>query len=375
LASIVEFGYTISNMSGLNAFSNPNVESWFKFIFRSDDSLTAVSLYFLSRRYSTSPRFFPLYNETRRIRIVLFKGSRFPGVDRVILKLLPFYIRVFSRKFTKYKWTFLFSTSWSRYLNSGQILNVDDPEFTEQELKALLTWEQECQQRGIQTIVATTTHYIKDYFLRHGSQSLYSVIPQGHSQQSIDLSGSKDATLNPKISLVYASPYIHSKGDLHGEHLLWGSSLLLEEIWAPIAASNRFVLHLIGEVGPNAMKSLEKVNTVIHGLVSIEECANILKNCDIGLYPRVKDNFRQVQKISEYIGAGLAIVTFDLMDTSLVKELNIGISVKTVHEFKSALIELERDRTKLSLYKKRSREASQELSWRTLGKRLDQLVS
>jgi hypothetical protein len=227
----------------------------------------------------------------------------------------------------------------------------------------------------LQTVVATTTHYIRDHFLSRGSQSNYSVIPQGHSQQSLDFSCHKDLISTQKISLVYASPYIHSKGDLHGEHSLWGSSLLLEEIWAPIAASNRFTLHLIGEVGPNAMKSLEKVNTVIHGLVSIEECSSILKTCDVGLYPRVKDNFRQVQKISEYIGAGLAIVTFDLMDTSLVKELNVGFSVKTVHDFQSALIELEKDRTKLSLYKKRSREASQELSWRTLGKSLDQLVS
>jgi hypothetical protein len=361
-------------MSSRTSFSNPNVESWFKFIFRSSDSLSAASLYFLSRRYSTSPRYFPLYNNTCEIRIILFNGSRFPGVDRLILKALPLYIYVFRKKFHKYRWVFLFSLDWSRNLDSNQILNLDDPNFTKHEIHEILKWELNCQERGLNTAIAVTTNYMKEFFQNQGCRSKFSVISQGHSF-SMELSPSAQRVLlNKKVLLVYASPYIHTGNDLHGDHELWGANTLLQKIWPRLSMSGLFELHLLGQVGQNAMKYLENTPVVVHGLVSSSECAQILSTCDIGLYPREVDKSRQAQKISEYIGAGLAVVTFDSIDASLVKDLGVGISVNTVDEFLEALKGLERERHKLSSFKRLSQENSKNLSWQNLAKSLDLFI-
>jgi hypothetical protein len=361
-------------VSQRNRFSNANVESWFRFIFRSSDSLKAASLYFLSHRYSTSPRYFPLYNSTSEIRVVLFRGSRFPGVDRLILKTLPLYIKFFRKKFDRYSWVFLFSLNWSKYFNSNQILNLDDPDYTKKEIHEILNWELNCQKRGLKTAIATTTIYTKEYFKNQGCSSKFSVIPQGHSW-SIELSSSAPSNIfKQKISLIYASPYIHTSGDLHGDHELWGANTLLWKIWPCLALSNLFELHLVGSVGQNAMRHLENTPAILHGLVSSSECARIMHTCDIGLYPRESDKFRQAQKVSEYIGAGLAVVAFDCIDASLVKELGVGISVNTVDEFIEALRGLERDRRQLASFKRLSQENSKNLRWQNLAKDLDLFI-
>lgn len=86
-----------------NSFSNANVIHWARFPFIHHDQLPVAGIYFLSKRYSTSPRYFPLYEKSKNIRIVLFKGSSLPGVDRLIIKLIPIYVDFLRFKFNKYR--------------------------------------------------------------------------------------------------------------------------------------------------------------------------------------------------------------------------------------------------------------------------------
>ena len=278
------------------------------------------------------------------------------------------------KKFDRYRWVFLFSLNWSRHLNSNQILNLDDPEYTKNEIHEILNWELNCQERGLNTAIATTTNYIKEFFKNQGCISKFSVIPQGHSWSKEISTSALSNFSKQKISLIYASPYIHTSGDLHGDHELWGANTLLQKIWPCLALSNLFELHLVGQVGQNALRYLENTPVILHGLVTSSECARIMHACDIGLYPRECDKFRQAQKISEYIGAGLAVVAFDCIDASLVKELGVGISVNTVDEFIEAVRDLERDRHKLSSFKRLSQENSKDLRWENLAKSLDLFI-
>ena len=362
-------------MTAKNKFSNLNVDPWWRFIFRKNDRLTSVGPYFLSRLYATSPRFFPLYENSKDIRIVLFKGSRIKGVDRVILKLIPLYLRIFARKFDRYQWLLLFSTKWSVGMLCNQLLHFDDPEYTKGELLDIFRWESYVTEKGKKTQIVCTSEFTREYLLKNEVASKVEVIPQGHSMSMSELQFLRKASLenNKKLRLVYASPSIDIQGDVHGGHINWDASVLLSEIWPRLQETGRFELHLVGKIGINAGKILSDEYVVKHGLVSISECSAILQNCDIGLYPRVRDNFRQAQKISEYIGAGLAIVAFRLIDTSLVESLGVGVSVDSIEEFVQAIQELENDRDRLESLKFKSRESSSNLHWSSLAAKLDQI--
>ena len=361
-------------MKRRNKFTNPNVDTFVEFIFRRRDSLPGVSLYFLSKRYATSPRYFPLYQNTNKVRIVLVQGSYLPGLDRIILRLLPLYVKMLSRKFSKYKWFFLFSLEWSKTILTNQILNFDDPEYTDDEISAILNWENFCTSQNLKSVISCTSKFTSDYLVKAGSTSTISIIPPGHSVSS----GRSDRVQVPggggRLRLCYASPYIHMPGDLHGGHINWDATVLINEIWPQLCNSNRFELHLIGELGQNAKRALTMEGVIEHGLVSNLECTEILSTCDVGLYPRKKDNFRQAQKITEYIGCGLAIVAFKTIDASLVEELGVGISATSVEEFISAVLNLESDRKQLTILKERSSLSGTQLTWGALGRRLDETL-
>ena len=356
-----------------NKFSNPNVDKWWKWVFRRSDSLPSVSIYFLSKRYSTSPRFFPLYNESRNIRIVLFQGSRIPGIDRLILNLLPFFIKLFSRRFKKYQWFFLFSISWSRSLKCNFILNFYDPEYTKEEIDQILDLETSCKLKKTQTKIICTTNYTKNYLIENGSKSRIFVLPQGHGNYNSDLHAKK--YFPKKLKLVYASPYIDIAGDTHAGHINWDATVLLKEIWGSKNLHKNLELHLIGKLGENAKSLTKNSNIILHGLVTIQKCTKILQNCDVGLYPRISDNKRQAQKIVEYLGAGLPIIGFRSIDAKLVEDENIGILVDSVEEFIRTINLFDTDRDKLFKFAENALQKSNEYSWKNLAKKMDSIIN
>jgi glycosyltransferase involved in cell wall biosynthesis len=354
-----------------NQFSNSNVESWIKWVFRSKDHLPSVSVYFLSKRYSTSPRFFPLYNNSKNIRIILFKGSIIPALDWITLKFLRVFELMFYLKFRKYKWVFRFSPK--KLGATNEILNFDDPEYTETENKMILTWEKSLLNKNLKTKIICTTHYTKQYLTNLELKSQIEVLPQGHSSNNIQQKNLLERSKRP-LKLVYASPYIDVEGDLHFGHINWDASNLIENIWKKVSKLEIFQLHLIGQVGQNAKAKLSGTNVIFHGLVSIEDCTTILSGCDLALYPRLFDNKRQAQKIIEYIGAGLPILSFNHIDCRIVQDENVGIVVETNEEFVAKLLNLEENRKMLNFYSTNSKTISQKYSWKSLALIHDQFV-
>ena len=81
----------------------------------------------------------------------------------------------------------------------------------------------------------------------------------------------------------------------------------------------------MGQLGSDASQELKKFRTVyIHGRVNFQKNIEILSSCSVGIYPRKHDHKRSILKIFSYIGAGLPIVTFDLIDTEVVKLNSLG---------------------------------------------------
>lgn len=361
-------------MRNRNFFTNPNVESWFRWIFRSSDDLNAVGIYFLSKRYSTSPRHFPLYNYSKNVRIILFNGSVFPGLDRIILKFIDLFLKLTAKKFRIYKYNFIFSPKLSLKKFSNEILNFDDPEYTFDEIKNIISWETCININGYTSKIVCTTNYTRQYLLNNGSKSDIRIIPQGHSSKMTEYKRYKDRPETNLIRLVYASPYIDVEGDLHSNHVNWNASELIKNIWPKLNMHKNFQLNLIGKVGANARKLLEDTNVVLHGLVSIEDCSEILSKCDLALYPRTYDNRRQAQKVIEYIGAGLPIIGYKTVDCEIVLQEEVGILVTSRDQFVDEVLNLKDNPEVLERFKNNCMALSKNLSWINLAKEFDNLV-
>lgn len=354
-----------------NKFDSKLVIPWFKWIFKQPRS-TAGVIYFLSKRYNTSPRFFPLYNSCKDTEIILFRGSRFPGVDRLYLKLIPMFVALFKRKLSSYSVFIALNDSAKLVLSTNMILNLDDPTYEVSELKAIIEWEQKVKSNGYTSTIVCTTDHMWNYLIRNGIQSRIKVIPQGHSYSSFIKPASLREPVKEKCRFVYISPSIDVKGDLHEGHNMWDASILLNEIWPRIKATN-VELHLIGRMGRNAKKSLVDSRIISYGFVSIEKCSNMLGEFDVGLYPRMKANSWLPQKLIEYVGAGLPTIAFDTSDTQIVRDLGIGILAKDTQDFIRAMENISRNPDQLQFMKQQCVKNSGQFSWQYLAKEFESL--
>jgi hypothetical protein len=326
----------------VNHYTNDNAESLIKWIFRKNDHLPIISLYFLSRRYGTSNRYFPLLNASSKIRIVVVSGSRFPGGDRILLRIYPFIFKIFKKKISSYKWHFGSNFSLANILDINCLIDFDDPNYTLNDVETIKDWETKQLKKNKYSKLVFTNTYAKDFFESKGITSEAYVIPQGHSSQ-ISIRSSSDAIKASELKIVYVSPIIATTGDQEEGHVNWDITSFIENIWLKLPNASGIQLHLIGDVRKNVRLKLTGTNVIYHGLVPIQECGKIMNSLDIGIYPRTQDNFRQAQKIVEYLGAGLPILTYDLVDTSLVKDFNCGWVVQHSSEFIQKLLELQKN--------------------------------
>jgi hypothetical protein len=209
---------------------------------------------------------------------------------------------------------------------------------------------------NFRNVIIITSEFTKSYFVKNGVRSKIFVIPQGYSKSSTSLPQKFG-----NFSIVYASPYIYSKNDAKfsiNSH--WSVDLFVSRIIPRMVELDPNIdIYLIGRTGSVTRSFLKKFsNGKLMGLLPINQTSQLLAKCHIGLYPRTYDSNRQSQKITEYIGAGLTIVTFNLIDSNLVQELNRGISVDVgaVDKFVESIINFKKSVRKRQKYEIRINE-------------------
>jgi glycosyltransferase involved in cell wall biosynthesis len=214
-----------------------------------------------------------------------------------------------------------------------------------------------------------TSEDIASTLMTKGIQAKISVIEQGFTK--VQLSVEKHS----KFSIAYTSNYIHYYGDKHALHSGWGATNLIENIIPRVLnVIPNTEIHLFGNLGANAERALgDFQQVIIHGFLTPDEHSRELSRCHLGIYPRKIDNGWRVQKVYEYIGAGLPIVTYRSSDTKTVEELNIGISVSTDEEFINAIRELSVDNKLYSALTARLKACSEFFTWERQSKKLDSL--
>lgn len=351
-------------------FNNSNAESWLAWIFRKKDDCPAVTIYFMSRLNATSPRFFPLYNNTEKLRIVVFRGLRIPKTDRAILWLVNLFVLFFAKKLRTYRYFVDHGYRYANVVKTNLIIQLDDPSFDAREIGRLREFSNMRIKDEVIKIVVTSEQ-IKRKVVERGITSRVEVIEQGYS----DIESGLEMAKFPNFSLVYSSNYIHHANDKHGSHPNWGASEFIETLIPSILSKLPEVeIHLVGELGPNAQRLMKQyVQVICHGRVSTSTNSSILRRCHLGLYPRKHDNGWRVQKINEYLGARLPIVTFNLEDTGLVRELGIGLSVNTNDEFIEAIELLLNDRYRYQEFVRVADSVRDKYDWKVLANKLDDL--
>ncbi len=331
----------------------------------------ALAFQFSSKRNSGNVRLYSLLKRSSTTTTIEIKGINIAHSDRVFLFLL----RAIRRAITpflsrKFDWLHIMSPEEGMGLTINQILHLDDPEFSLKEAKALKKWKAELDQRGKKGMIICTFDGCKSYLNGVDESLNVHLIPQGFTPTYEVLSKFE------RFSCVYSSPYISGVGDKNADHPTWSAVHFLEELLPELLQSDEELeIHLIGRLSKKARAKLSnEPRIVLHGLVTPEENARILAQCHLGLYPRIHDHGRRVLKITEYMGAGLPIVAYDLEDTRLVSEKNIGFLVSTQAEFVAQVLRLKRDSELYSQFLLRVRHAQIGSDWDTLAKQLDNLI-
>jgi glycosyltransferase involved in cell wall biosynthesis len=320
---------------------------------------------------ATSPRYFPLFDSSTKIRIVYFRGLKIPYTDLFMLKIFKLLGQISALKFGRYRYIHILG-GYSNFKTQNQILHIDDPTYSNEEILYLQNWERNLIRNKLNPIIICTNRYTNQYLDEVTSHSRILLVEQGFHLLPGN-SNNKNSRNNYKFSCVYSSPYIHIGSDKHSKHETWGAELLINKIIPLIKLMDSDIeIHLVGELGKCAESKLRNFdNIVCHGRVNFEENLMILRGCSIGIYPRDKDFKRSMSKIFTYIGAGLPIVTFDLIDSEVVKINNLGYSVKSVEEFVERIVFLKNNREVYQDFHSRTKIFSLEYSWPTLSRKME----
>lgn len=323
--------------------------------------------FFLSRRNSTSPRFLPLFDKTKETRIVYLFGSRLPLTDRFTLKIFKFLYYFVKNKIKNYKTLHIFSLGMT--LGScNEVLHLDDPIYTDQELLRIQNWLKGLENVGLRGAIICTNLFTENWLRSNNISASIWRVEQGYVEIENEV-----PTKNKNFSCVYTSPYIHYGNDKQGRHSTWGAGHLIDVIIPELARRSPDIqIHLIGEIGKNAEKQIAQYkNVVCHGRVDFQTNQRIMRKCHIGIYPRTIDHKRSVQKIFEYIGAALPIVTYDLIDTEIVKSSKIGVSVKSSDKFVDAICEISNDSNLRTKLESRVKIVRPKYSWTELANKME----
>lgn len=356
---------------GSNQFRNPNAEPWYRWLLRRRDPLPAVTIYFLSKANRTSPRFFPLYEETNLVRVVVVRGLPVPKTDKLVLCLVHLFVFLVHKKLERY-YVFLDHDFWfGKSVSTNTFIQCDDPVYTKQTIHKLKKRAKGLYSKGHRFFAIVTNDFTRDWIGENCPGVEPYVIAQGFTPLDEDFPEKFE-----KFSCIYTSGSISYIGDKHQDHPAWNASHLIEEIIPQLTIKYPEIdIHLTGLIGKNAKEALSAFpQVVMHGALDREQNVSVLRKCHVGLHPRKIDHGWQVQKISEYIGAGIPIVSYDLLDSALVKQFNLGIVVTDADDFVQAIGTLYKDEKMYSNYTLTIHEIRNRFSWEELARELDSLI-
>jgi glycosyltransferase involved in cell wall biosynthesis len=256
------------------------------------------------------------------------------------------------------------------------VVDIDDPVFTPAEVYAL-------NMPQVKAIVVTTEK-AKQIFRDLGVNRPIHVVPQGVSIGHTDrrkiqeirrqFKGDGDMVVGyhaPTLTLSCDGPRRMRNGvdDL---------DLLFNAVEAARRAEPQIKLWLLGETSQSVKKfGAGKPWIKLFGYVPFSDVLNYVSNFDIAVYPRTYTlpPGRFSVKISQYMACGIPIISTNVDESFIVKEVSCGIVCNSQGEFCEALINSARSpemRSELGKFGRMHAEAN--LDWSLLVRRYENIL-
>ncbi|MEM2445727.1 MAG: glycosyltransferase [Candidatus Bathyarchaeia archaeon] len=261
---------------------------------------------------------------------------------------------------------------------SSVVVDVDDPRYIEMEVE-LLNLPQ------VKAIIVTTEK-AKKIFQDMGVKRPIFIIPQGVDFSRLDWERAKrigEQLKAPNELIVgYHAPTltVSSDGRRRPRGGLDDLDFLFSAFEEAVQVEPRLRLWLLGRASKGVLERAKSMSFVrILGYVPFHDILNFVANFDIGVYPRVVQDFppgRFSVKIAQMMACGIPIVSTRADEAFIIREAECGMVCGSKEEFVRALIELARSpELRLRLGKQGEAYARTYLDWNILVNRYKRILS
>ncbi len=253
---------------------------------------------------------------------------------------------------------------------NATVMEADDPFFTPREVALL-------NRAAVRAYVVTAESAARRYETL-GVEKPWVVIPQGVDVAAATpaLRAEAAAAKQPgEVVLGWTAAHLLTDGDRGADNPLYNVDHLLD-LWEDIHARVPDArLWLVGGPSERLRARLAgRDDVVLHGRLPRERALAVASAFDVAPYARVADQGVRAAKVSELMGLGVPVVSYDYDVTANVRDAGAGILVGDAREFVDAAARLLASPDERARYSSAAAAAGRKLDWDVLAARFDRDV-
>jgi glycosyltransferase involved in cell wall biosynthesis len=333
------------------------------------DRVALLSIWF---RGHNNPRYAELLPRLARLDACLLRlpESRVPrGLGfRAFVATKPLLLRtVFPRASQRYANLLSLDFEQLDRWPGAAVMDADDPFFTPREVELL-------SGPTVRAYVVTAESAARRYEAL-GVEKPWVVIPQGVNLEAAtpERRAAAAARRGPgEVVLGWMAAHLLTAGDRGSENALYNVDHLLD-LWQEIhhvVPEGR--LWLVGEPSERLRARLAgRKDVVLFGRLPRDEALAVASCFDLAPYARTADQGVRAAKVSELLGLGVPVVSYDYEVTANLRETGAGVLVADERAFVGAVVALLRDTPARSRLAEAAQRAGAELDWRLLARRFE----
>jgi glycosyltransferase involved in cell wall biosynthesis len=250
------------------------------------------------------------------------------------------------------------------------VMDADDPFFTPREVELLSS-------ASVRAYVVTAESAARRYESL-GVEKPWVVIPQGVNLEAAtpSLRAAAAGRKRPgEVVFGWMAAHLLTAGDRGAENPLYNVDHLLE-LWEQIRARVPAArLWLVG--GPSdrlRARLAERDDVVLLGRLARPEALAAASRFDLAPYARTADQGVRAAKVSELLGLGVPVVSYDYEVTTNLRETGAGVLVPDARAFVEQSVRLLSDESARAELAAAACRAGAELDWRVLAARYEREV-
>jgi glycosyltransferase involved in cell wall biosynthesis len=336
------------------------------------DRIALFSLWF---RDHNNPRYAELVPRLDRLdaALLMLPAARIPRAlgFRAFVRTKPLVLHaLLGRAGARYRNLLTLDFGQLPHWPGAAVMDADDPSFSEREIALM-------KNPSLRAYVVTAERTARVYE-SHGVEKPWVVIPQGVNLTAAtdELRRRAGARKGPgEVVLGWMAAHLLTDGDRDAGNALYNVDHLLE-LWDEIHArvpNGR--LWLVG--GPSerlAARLAGRDDVVVFGRLSRPEALAVASQFDVAPYARTVDEGIRAAKVSELIGLGVPVVSYDYEVTANLRETGAGILVPDSRAFVDAVVTLLTDDAVRGRFATVALEAGRSLDWDLLARRFEHEV-